>query len=110
MPSNLPPGISAYHVPGNEPPSRPDPPGMAKRLRSIQEEYHRNNMPEPLKPSPALLAKLGSIVIHAKEFIEEPRHEARMFDLNAAVALMEDEDVREWLREMDALQLLPKRR
>ena len=59
-----------------------------------------------LTPSPALLAKLGSLVYHLEEFLDE-RHP---FDLQAAKTLREDSEVEEWFAEMSSLSMLPVKR
>lgn len=61
----------------------------------------------PLSPSPRLLAKLGSIVVHAKEYLSSDGHE---FDRAAIVALLDDSEVREWLSAMKVLGMLPVER
>lgn len=64
-------------------------------------------MKQPLKPEATLLCKLGSIVIHAEEMLSNKGHS---FDVKALKGLLEDEEVQEWLKEMDRLVLLPKKR
>lgn len=61
---------------------------------------------DPLKPSPALLAKLGSLVYHLEELLDEG-HE---FDRAAAQALRESPDVEAWFHAMKQLALLPVKR
>jgi hypothetical protein len=63
--------------------------------------------PNPLKPSLALLAKLGSIIVHAEEMASPDGHP---FDRAALLSLLADPEVRTWLKDMDAIALLPKRR
>jgi len=58
-------------------------------------------------PKPALLCKLGSIAVHAKEFLGPNGH---AFDRAALEALLDDDDVRRWLREMDTHALIPRTR
>lgn len=60
-----------------------------------------------LHPSPKVLVKLGSIIVHVEELLSPDAHQ---FDLNAFRQLMEDSEVVEWLKGMDALALLPKKR
>lgn len=62
---------------------------------------------EMMKPSPALLCKLGSIAVHAEELISPEGHH---FDRVALQTLMSDAEVREWLSAMDAAAMLPKKR
>jgi hypothetical protein len=63
--------------------------------------------PEMLKPSLSLLVKLGSIVVHAQELLSPDGHQ---FDRIALDALMSDAEVRQWMKEMDAAAMLPKKR
>lgn len=60
-----------------------------------------------LNPSPMLLAKLGSIIVHVEEMLSPKGH---AFDKVALEQLMLDPDVREWLAEMDALAMVPRKR
>lgn len=64
-------------------------------------------MANPLKPSAALLCKLGSIAVHIDEGLSAKGHR---FDFIALKTLMEDPEVAEWLKQMDKLALLPKKR
>lgn len=64
-------------------------------------------MAETMTPSPALLCKLGSIAVHAEDFYSPDGHH---FDLGALKALLNDREVKDWLREMDAMAMLPKKR
>ena len=54
----------------------------------------------PMKPEPALLAKLGSIAIHSEEMLSDKGHG---FDRTALESLLKDYDVSIWLAEMDKL-------
>ena len=60
-----------------------------------------------LNPSPALLAKLGSIVVHTDEMLSPTGH---VFDRVALDQLMRDPDVLEWLHGMDLLGMIPRKR
>lgn len=60
-----------------------------------------------LKPSPGLLIKLGSALIHAEEFLSPHGHH---LDKNTFDSLMKDPEVVAWVKEMDELALLPKKR
>lgn len=62
--------------------------------------------PNPLTPVPRLLCKLGSIIVHIQEFGEtgEP------FDVMAMHGLLEDPEVKDWLKGMDQLAMIPKKR
>lgn len=53
-----------------------------------------------LNPPLALLAKLGSIIVHAEEMIGPNAHE---FDLAAFKQLLNDDDVQKWLEAMGPL-------
>ena len=56
--------------------------------------------------SKTLLVKLGSIAVHADEAITKG-HE---FDIATLKSLLDDEEVKEWITEMDKLALIPKKR
>jgi hypothetical protein len=60
-----------------------------------------------LAPSPQLLCKLGSALIHARELVSPDGH---AFDKHALESLMADAEVVAWLDEMDAAALLPRER
>lgn len=60
-----------------------------------------------LKPSPKLLVKLGSLIVHAEEAMGENGHQ---FDYEAFSGLLDDPEVDAWLKEMDDAVLLPKKR
>lgn len=64
-------------------------------------------MTDPLKPSPALLVKLGSIAVHVEEMMSPKGHH---FDRIALQSLLDDGDVKAWLAEMDKAAFLPKKR
>ena len=64
-------------------------------------------MSDPLKPSPALLAKLGSIVVHVDELLSDGGHE---FDVQALKALLADDEVTAWLNEIRSMALIPEKR
>ena len=61
----------------------------------------------PLEPSPSLLCKLGSIAVHAEEMLSPIGH---AFDKSALESLLQDVEVQLWLKRMDFLALLPKKR
>lgn len=61
----------------------------------------------PLTPTASLLVKLGSIIVHYQEAISPTGHH---FDKAALDGLMNDQEVKEWLKSMDSLSLLPKKR
>lgn len=62
---------------------------------------------EALKPSATLLVKLGSLAIHIEEAISSKGHH---FDIATIKGQLQDEELREWLKAMDKLALLPKKR
>jgi hypothetical protein len=62
---------------------------------------------DPLQPSAALLVKLGSIAVHADELTSPTGH---AFDRVALQSLLQDAEVAAWLKEMDAMAFLPKKR
>jgi hypothetical protein len=64
-------------------------------------------MSEPLNPRPALLCKLGSIVVHAEELVSPKGH---AFDHTALLMLCEDDEVQEWIQQMNAMAMLPVKR
>ena len=63
--------------------------------------------PDPLRPSAALLSKIGSIIVHLEEINSPSGHH---FDKAALDALYDDEEVKEWLKQMDAMAMLPVKR
>jgi len=63
--------------------------------------------PDPLKPSAALLVKIGSLLVHQEEFLSPDGHQA---DRVAVEALQRDHDVIQWLRAMTNMALLPIKR
>jgi hypothetical protein len=62
-------------------------------------------MADPLQPSPALLCKLGSAIVHAQELYSSNGH---AFDKAALDTVLGDPEVVEWMRQMDKQALLPK--
>ena len=63
-------------------------------------------MNDPLKPSPALLCKLRSIIVHAEEFLSPTGHIVDREALRSAW----DSEVVEWMEQMRALAMLPIKR
>lgn len=61
----------------------------------------------PLSPDVRTLAKIGSLLVHVQEAMEEGGH---WFDVAAVKSLLNEPDVREWIVAMDKLALLPKKR
>ncbi len=60
-----------------------------------------------MKPSSSLLCKLGSLYVHADEMMSDKGHQ---FDISAIKGLLADPELKEWIKEMDKLALLPKKR
>lgn len=60
-----------------------------------------------LKPTPKLLIKLGNIIVHYQEWTSGNGH---AFDKATIDPLLEDDEVVEWMKGMDNLSLLPKKR
>ena len=60
-----------------------------------------------LKPSVSILCKLGSLFIHIEEVLSKEAHE---FDIAAIKQILNDEEVKEWILEMDKLALITKKR
>jgi hypothetical protein len=63
-------------------------------------------MSDPLQPSPTLLCKLGSILVHAEELISPTGHP---FDYQAMRTTW-DAEVEEWVKQMGKLGFLPVKR
>lgn len=61
---------------------------------------------DPLKPSPALLCKLGSILVHAEELTSPTGHP---FDHQAFMSAW-DAEVIEWMEQMRKMAFLPVKR
>lgn len=59
------------------------------------------------KPSISLLEKLGSIAVHADEFISPDGHP---FDRDTLTTLLQDGEVKEFLAAMQKHALLPVKR
>lgn len=66
----------------------------------------REPMSDPLKPSPALLCKLGSILVHAEELHSPKGH---IFDHEAFKSTW-DSEVEEWMEQMRKMAMLPVKR
>jgi len=61
----------------------------------------------PLRPELSLLVKLGSIAVHVEEMLSPKGH---YFDKEAIRSLLNDEEVKQWIKEMNRLAFLPKKR
>ena len=64
-------------------------------------------MPDPLKPSPRLLCKLGSIIVHADEFLSDDGHD---FDRQSLLVGLMDGEVKACIKGMNSMSLLPVKR
>lgn len=64
-------------------------------------------MSDPLKPSAGVLVKLGSLAVHIEEMMSPQGH---TFDRAAIQTLLDDQELRAWLKEMDKLAFLPRKR
>lgn len=64
-------------------------------------------MADMMKPSAALLVKLGSIIVHFDEATAPGGH---AYDIQAAHQLLADEEVAEWMKQMGAAAMLPVKR
>lgn len=62
---------------------------------------------DPLYPALTLLVKLGSIAVHADEAFSADGHP---LDRIAIADLLRDPEVATWVRQMDAMAFLPKKR
>lgn len=60
-----------------------------------------------LQPAPSLLSKLASIAVHADELLSPDGHD---FDRHALKSALGDPEVSEWLGQMDALAMIPRKR
>lgn len=91
---------------GTHAPSR-----VAERQRRATERYDAKWAARikvgPLIPSAGLLAKLGSVVVHAGELFSSGGH---AFDRAALNNLVTDPEVEEWLAQMRKLALIPEKR
>ena len=61
----------------------------------------------PLQPTPALLAKIGSLIVHAEEMISEDGHAV---DRAALASGLLDTEVQDWLRAMGEMAMVPVKR
>lgn len=64
-------------------------------------------MTNPLSPTPTLLCKLGSIIVHVDELHSPGGHG---YDKIALEQLLADPEVTEWMKAMDGMAMLPKKR
>ena len=64
-------------------------------------------MSDPFAPTPTLLAKLGSIAVHAEELTSPTGHG---FDKAALDSVLVDYEVQEWMEAMRKMAMLPVKR
>lgn len=64
-------------------------------------------MSTPLQPSASILSKLGSLAVHLEELTSNNGHE---FDRAAVGSILNDPEIRQWLKEMNAMAMLPVKR
>jgi hypothetical protein len=81
----------------------PNPQGNRHQRRMAAREQKSN----VVAPDVGVLAKLGSIAVHVDEMLSDDGH---AFDRMALQQLLADADVQQWLKQMDAKALLPKKR
>jgi len=62
---------------------------------------------DPLQPTLSLLVKLGSIAIHAEEYLSPNGHP---HDKIALDSCLQEYEVQQWLQQMNAMALLPVKR
>jgi hypothetical protein len=62
---------------------------------------------DALNPSPQVLIKIGSLLVHYQEFNSSDGH---YVDKAAIDSLEQDEDIQEWLRVMAEAALVPLKR
>lgn len=60
-----------------------------------------------LRPEMSILIKLGSVFVHVEEAMSNKGHN---FDVLALKQLLSDPELNEWIKEMDKLALIPKKR
>lgn len=64
-------------------------------------------MSDPFKPTPSLLVKLGSIIVHMEELHGPNGHE---YDQQALNTVRNDPEVVEWFNAMNRMAFLPVKR
>ena len=62
---------------------------------------------DKLTPNMVVLCKLGSMVVHLQEALS---NKGSAFDVQTIIPLIQDKEVNDWLKEMDKMALLPKKR
>jgi hypothetical protein len=79
---------------------------VAKPVPRVVEMANNN----PLQPTLVMLIKLGSIAVHADEITEDEGHAAHAFDMVALRQLIDDPEVKAWIKEMGAYLPLKRTR
>lgn len=64
-------------------------------------------MADMLKPPVSLLCKLASITVHADEYLSSDGHQ---FDRDALQSALGDPEVADWIGQMSAAALAPRKR
>ena len=62
---------------------------------------------DELKPTPQLLIKLGSLIVHYEEWTSPFGHQ---LDKAAIDSIMGDEEVIQWIKQMNNNAFLPRKR
>ena len=62
---------------------------------------------EALKPSPSLLSKIGSILVHVDEMLSPQGHEIDKFIVDQ---LLKDAEITDWIKSMGPLLPLKRER
>lgn len=57
-----------------------------------------------------LAVTLGSIAVHVEEMLKSTDPATRMFDESAIQTLLDNPELKEWLKKMDGMALLPIKR
>lgn len=65
--------------------------------KDVKQLMQGRELSDPLKPSLALLAKLGSIIVHADEYHSSRGHD---YDYTAFKGLLADPEVITWIKAM----------
>jgi hypothetical protein len=61
----------------------------------------------PLKPSPSLLCKVASVVVHAEEMLSPSGHD---YDKQALISALQDPELKNWIQEMTKMGMAPVKR
>lgn len=61
----------------------------------------------PLHPPITVLVKLGSIAVHVEELASPTGHH---FDKIAVASLLNDPEVKDWIAQMNAMAMIPRKR